>query len=336
MKLNKRHIGYHDKDGGNVYKVDPSNSLLSYFYCDFCKSSSSSNNLGMAEVFTDLSSIDSQEMPGGLSGTDNDYKQAYDLVTDAYYDVWAAGSDKLTIPTPLAPFKRAHEVLDFFSLVKTTADSVKTNIQEKVLLDSSAATFNQHATQFYPEGSTFGGYSHWYRFRDGTDALTSHYGIEEMPQIYSDIGGFIQSDGSVNGFFETPSFTSPSGPFLDCLVSVYMYAEDDTNLYRPWTGGSFVLMEISNNNGSTWKSAKYANNPAQWPDGTAGFLAEDNWLQTWVHFDDAGTGVLKTRCTFFAGGAPASIATMTLDWQWDGSSDPYTEQIIEEERNNPI
>lgn len=84
MGIKKTRIGYHIADGGGVYKVTSANKLISYYYCDFCQSSSSSSNLTMSDVASDITGFaDSIPPSGDIPGTDDDYKGLYNQLTSS-------------------------------------------------------------------------------------------------------------------------------------------------------------------------------------------------------------------------------------------------------------
>lgn len=61
MGIKKTQIVFHRADGGVVYRVGSPNSLISYFYCDYCKASSTTNKLSFDEVVQEKEELDSGE-----------------------------------------------------------------------------------------------------------------------------------------------------------------------------------------------------------------------------------------------------------------------------------
>lgn len=57
MGIQKTHIGFHKTDGGVIYRVGGVNALISYFYCDYCKASSSKQNLSYNDIVSDTSAL---------------------------------------------------------------------------------------------------------------------------------------------------------------------------------------------------------------------------------------------------------------------------------------
>jgi len=313
MGIQKSQIGFHIADGGNVYKVGKANSLISYYYCDFCKSSSSTGNLSMSEVTSDITGLSGfGGVNGDLPGTDRDYvvyfkemfTTAYGLVPDLIGEV----SDN--------PATMNHKLLTAFNTIKNAGDAAKTNL-EKGYNEISGQMTTKGVV--FPSGATTSFGSYWNGLYDGITSLGDSTGCSAMTDFYS---GVIQTDSSVTGTFVTADHTADNGIFNHLFLSVTAPG-DSTGTYNPWVRTENVKIEVSNDAGTSWVPCKYIDQDQTDHDVI-------NVWGNWVLFPTDGNGILKLRVNFNPSDEITGILGLYANWSYDITENDYINDSITE------
>jgi len=312
MAIKKTQIGFHDVDGGPVYKVGGPNSLISYFYCNFCKASSSLGNLKLDNVLTDLTQLDSGSVPGrDLQGTDIDFKSAFKELTDNYQASFPSVMRDF-VPSD-SPWQRKHVIEGGLNVTKAAADSAPETVENMNTDFLTQSTFKSSA-EF--TGSLFSSGSFTTYFENGIAGVESATGVSNTPDYWT---GIYQTNDAVEGSFETQDV--PTNDFSYVYVTL-VAPSDITGSYPDWTRTENVKIEVSNNGGISWEACKYlVADSTDYPSLNA-------W-SNWVKFSSSA-GIFKARVTFNAGnvGTPGILALHAY-WDYDPSDNAYIQGIID-------